>query len=53
MAVYLAVASDVFDGVLFCVFSHEMSWVRCGTKSSLFSRIFSPILAMRHVLEVF
>ena len=30
MAVHLAVAGDVFDGVLFCavVFSHEMSWIR-------------------------
>ena len=28
IAVHLAIASDVFDGVfLCCTFSHEMSWV--------------------------
>ena len=32
IAVHLAVAGDVFDGVfLCCPFSHEMSWVRSGT----------------------
>ena len=32
MAVHLAVAGDVFDGVfLCCPFSHEMSWMRSGT----------------------
>ena len=33
IAVHLAVAVDVFDGVclLECPFSHEMSWMRTGT----------------------
>ena len=32
VAVHLAVAGDVFDGVfLCCPFSHEMSWMRSGT----------------------
>ena len=43
MAVHLAVACDVFDCVLFLLsFSYEMSWVRSGTKLSLFLRIFLP-----------
>ena len=30
--VHLAVAGDVFDGVLLCCpISHEMSWMRSGT----------------------
>ena len=34
MAVHLAIAGDVFDGVLFlcCHFSHEMSWMRYGAE---------------------
>ena len=47
MAVYLAVTSDVFDSVLFCagfLFSHEMSWMRSGTKLRQFLRIFLPSL---------
>ena len=32
IAVHLAVAGDVFDGVfLCCPFFHEMSWIRSGT----------------------
>ena len=32
IAVLLAVAGDVFNGVsLCCPFSHEMSWMRSGT----------------------
>ena len=32
IAVHLAVAGDVFDGVfLCCSFSQEMSWMRSGT----------------------
>ena len=32
IAVHLAVAGDVFDGVfLCCPFAHEMSWMRSGT----------------------
>ena len=43
MAVHLAVAGDVFDGVLFCaVFFHEMSWTRSGIELSVFLRIFLP-----------
>ena len=42
MAVHLAVASDVFGGVfLCCPVSHEMFWMRSGTKLSRFLRIFS------------
>ena len=46
MAVHLAVAGDVFNGVLFCavLFSHEMSWMRSGTELSQFLRIFLPTL---------
>ena len=34
MAVHLAVAGDVVDGVVFLavLFSHEMSWKRSGTE---------------------
>ena len=34
MAVDLAIAGDVFDGVLFCAvfFFKEMSWMRSGTE---------------------
>ena len=41
MVVHLAVAGDVFDGVLFCavLFSQEMSWIRSGTELSQFLRI--------------
>ena len=32
VAVYLAVAGDVFDGAFFCCSCfHEMSWMRSGT----------------------
>ena len=32
IAVHLAVAAAVFDGVFVCCpFSHEMSWLRSGT----------------------
>ena len=46
MAVHLVVAGDVFDGVLFlcCPLSHEMSWMRSGTKLNHFLRIFIPTL---------
>ena len=46
MAVHLAVAGDVFDGVLFhaVFFSHEMSWIRSGFELSQFMRIFLPFL---------
>ena len=46
---YLVVACNDSDGVLFCVvlFSHEMSWMRSGTKLSQFLRIFLPILSVR------
>ena len=44
IAVHLADAGDVFDGVLFCavLFSHEMSWMRSGIELSQFLRIFLP-----------
>ena len=46
MAVFLVVAGDVFDGVLFCavLFSHEVSWMRSGIELSQFLRIFLPTL---------
>ena len=41
IAVHLAVAGDVFDGVfLRCPFSHEMSWMRFGTSLSQFLSVF-------------
>ena len=42
MAVHLAVAGDVFGGVIFCavLFPQEMSWMRSGTELSQFPRIF-------------
>ena len=43
MVVHLAVAGDVFDGVLFCTvlfFSHELSWMEFGTELNRFLRIF-------------
>ena len=43
----IAVAGDVFDGVLLCcVFSHEMSWMRSGTALSQFPRVFLPFLIL-------
>ena len=46
MAVHLAAACDVFDGVLFCAafFPHEMSWMRSGTELRQFLRIFLSTL---------
>ena len=48
-----AVASDVFDGVLFCVaFSNEMSLMRSGTELSQVLRIFLPTLEDgRHIID--
>ena len=47
IAVHLAVAGDIFDGVfLCCPFSHEMSWVRSETKLSQFLRVFLPIFPL-------
>ena len=43
MAVHLAVAGDVFDGVLFCAV-YEMSRMRSGTEKSQFLSIFLPFL---------
>ena len=51
MAVHLAVTVDVFDGVLFCPFSHEMSWMRFGIEFSQFLRISIPNLAGPLVLS--
>ena len=37
IAVHLAVAGGVYDGVFLCChFSHEMSWMRSWTKLSQF-----------------
>ena len=46
MAVHLAVAGDVLDGVLFCavLFSHEMSWMRSGTELSQSLKMFLSTL---------
>ena len=45
IAVHLAVAGEVFDGVfLCCPFSHDMSWIRSGTKMRQFLRVFPPTL---------
>ena len=48
--VHLAVAGDVFDGVLFCavLFPHEISWMRSGTKSIQFMRILPTLLFNMH-----
>ena len=43
MAVHMAVAGDVFDGVLFCaVLFPEMSWMRSGIELSQSLKIFLP-----------
>ena len=51
MAVHLAVAGDVFDGVFLCwPFSHQMSWMKSGTSLGGFPTyfcmncLFSPML---------
>ena len=49
MAGHLAVAGDVFDGILFYAvssFSHEMSWMKSGTQLSQFLRIVLPTLGL-------
>ena len=47
MTVHLAVAGDVFDGVLFMLsFSQEMSWMRFGTELRQFLRLFLPTLVI-------
>ena len=49
MAVHLAVAGDVFDGVfLCCSFSQEMSWMRSETYLSQFLMVFLPTLTEVH-----
>ena len=46
--VHLAVADDVYGGVLFlfCPFSHEMSWMRSGIILNQFLRIFLSTVEM-------
>ena len=45
MAVHLAVAGDVFDGVfLCCPFSQAMCWMRSGTELCKFLSVFLPTL---------
>ena len=47
MAVYLAVAGDVFDGVLFCaILFPRDSWMCSWTELRQFLRIFRLILAV-------
>ena len=47
---HMAVAGDVFDGVMFCavLLPHEMSWMRSGIELSQFLRIFLPTFFQRH-----
>ena len=54
MAVYLAVAGDVFDCVfLCCPFTYEISWMRSWTELSQFLRFFLPILVeFKHTIHV-
>ena len=54
MAVRLAVASDVFDGNLFCaiLFHHQLSWMRFGTALSQFGEVSYLILHIRAVAFV-
>ena len=48
--VLLSVTGDAFDRVfLCCFFSHEMSWMRSGTKLGQFLRVFLPILVTRKI----
>ena len=53
MAVHLAVTGDVIDGVfiLCCPFSNEMYYMRSGTESSQFLRVFLPTLDCRMLLQ--
>ena len=45
---WLLLMIGVFDGVSFVLsFSHEMSWIRSGTKLSQFLRVFLPALPYR------
>ena len=47
MAVHLAVAGDVFDGVLFCeILFQRDSWMCSWTELSQFRRIFRFIIAI-------
>ena len=51
MAIHRAVAGGVFDCVfLCCPFSHEMSWMRTGTKLSQFLRVFLPTHSLKLTL---
>ena len=50
MAVYVAFAGDVFDGVFLCCFSHEMSEMRSGNELSQFLRIFLPTMRFHRVV---
>ena len=54
IAVHLAVASDVFDGVfLCCPFYNEMSWMRSGIELSQFLTVFfPPILCIDRALDL-
>ena len=54
MAVHVAVAVNIFDGVLFCavLFFHEMSWMRYGTALSQFLTLFLPTFTFDNQLCV-
>ena len=46
IAVHLAVAGGVYDGVFLCYpLSHELSWMGSSTLLSQFLRVFLPTLA--------
>ena len=50
IAVYLAVAGGVYDGVFLCrPLSHKMSMMRSWTKLSQFLRVFLPTLTGKAV----
>ena len=42
IAVHLAVAGDIFDGVFLSCSFYEMSWMRSGAELSQFLRVFLP-----------
>ena len=53
IAVHVAVAGDVFDGVfLCCPFFHKMSWMRSGTELSPFLRGFYLLFQISYFMTV-
>ena len=52
MAVHLAVAGDVFSGVLFCaVFFFSVSWMGSGTELIQFLRIFPTYSCILYIIS--